>query len=139
MSERPMAEKRLGWISAATFGLGGYQDCMFGLSLSFEGHAEWTESDRDAQAVVACKLLDATLKAAGKMKVHDLVGVPVEVVFGNRKDPVHGVRPTADHPGKRRDVRCEAGCHRVEGGHRARAVPVRLGRARAGQSATGHP
>ena len=93
----------LGRISSARFGYGGYQDAMFGLSLSFEGsgwgigtfeggwsydikcdakYAKWTEADREGQFVKAVRLLNETLKKAKKRHVAELVGVPVEVVTG---------------------------------------------------------
>ena len=95
MSER----KALGKITAARFGWGGYQDCMFGLTLMFEtdgggvGHfdgtwgieraeyAKWTEEDRVKLLGETCVRLRDTLKDAKKMCVEELMGVPVEVTF----------------------------------------------------------
>lgn len=95
MNER----KELGKIKAATFGLGGYQDCQIGfwLTLGGEGwgvtagsgawalerdkHCKWTEEDRRAALADSAWKLAETLKEAKKHSVQDLVGVPVEVTF----------------------------------------------------------
>lgn len=95
-----MIRKELGKITAATFGLGGYQDCQIGFWLTLGGNGwgvnanhgsawaldrdercKWTEGERrEALADSAWKLAE-TLKQAKKMRVQDLVGVPVEVTF----------------------------------------------------------
>lgn len=89
----------LGRITAATFGFGGYQEAMIGLSLTFGGkswgvghfegawgitrseHCKWTEEDRLRQLGEACMKLKDTLEKAGKQHVGELVGVPVECTF----------------------------------------------------------
>lgn len=95
-----MIRKELGKITAATFGLGGYQDVQIGfwLTLGGEGwgvqgsgggawaldrdeHCKWTEEDRTASLAAAAMKLADTLKKAKKFAVQDLVGVPVEVTF----------------------------------------------------------
>jgi len=91
--------KELGKITAATFGLGGYQDCQIGFWLTFgvEGcgvgdgrgawalerdkYCKWTEEDRRSGIADAGMLLAETLKKAKKNNVKDLVGTPVEVTF----------------------------------------------------------
>lgn len=98
-----MSEKLLAKITHATFGFGGYQDVMFGLSLTFMGgatgvsdfkgtwgdppspHAKWSLEDQSQTFADTCRLLIATLKDAKKDHVGQLVGVPVELtVEGNR-------------------------------------------------------
>lgn len=102
-------EKRIGKITAAIFGVGGYQDAAFGLSLTFESkrgawgvgtfinggwcpgridpdkHCQWTEEDRGRQQIEMCRKIAETLNAAAVDDVAKLVGKPVEVTFeGNR-------------------------------------------------------
>lgn len=98
-----MIHKKLGKIAAASFGMGGYQDCMIGLSLSFsmDGTAvgtfvggwgikrsestEWTEDDRLREIGKAGMKLGEILQTIRKQDVSDLVGIPVEVTLdGNR-------------------------------------------------------
>jgi hypothetical protein len=96
-----MNEKRIGKIQSATFGEGGYQDAMVGLSVTlgsdkdcwgvgdFRGpwaikrseNAKWTEQDRIQQAGEMVMWVNDILKAAKKRHVAELVGVPVEVEF----------------------------------------------------------
>lgn len=93
--------KELMKISSATFGVGGYQDAMFGLSLSFSSpgsgvgtfvggwgierseRAKWSEADRMASIYEAAWLLKETLEKAKKRHVAELAGTPVEVTFEN--------------------------------------------------------
>lgn len=90
-------EKWLGRISKAEFGWGGYQEAMFGLTVTisspgtgvsdFRGawgierskHAKWTEEDRAKEIFEAVWHLKDILSKAKKMHVSQLVGVPVEV------------------------------------------------------------
>lgn len=92
-----MIEKKLGKIEAASFGVGGYQDCMVGLSLtfkmsgsaigSFDGtwgikrdpQAKWSEDDRLKTIGAAGLNLFQLLEKIGGRDVSDLVGTPVEV------------------------------------------------------------
>lgn len=94
-------EKRLGKIQEAEFGMGGYQDVCFGLSVTlgndgwgvrdFKGpwsqsikadeHKKWTERDRDAELAEMAKFVDNLLRDAKVDYVSQLVGVPVEVTF----------------------------------------------------------
>lgn len=89
----------LGRIQRASFGWGGYQEAMIGLSLTLGGkswgvgdfkgtwgierseHAKWSEEDRVRQLGEAVIFLRDTLKAAGKQSVDQLIGVPIEAVF----------------------------------------------------------
>lgn len=94
-----MNRKQLGKISRASFGLGGYQGCQIGLSLTFQGKGwevgyfvgAWatkrtectqrSEEERLLEAGRAAMKLAELLKASHKMDVWDLVGVPVECMF----------------------------------------------------------
>ena len=97
-----MTEKKIGKIKVASFGFGGYDDAMMGLSLTFgsdkEGwgvsdfkgtwanrseFAKWTEEDQRKAFADAVILLRDTLTAAKKKHVDQLIGVPVEVEFDN--------------------------------------------------------
>lgn len=89
----------LGHISNATYGVGGYDDAEFGLSLTFEGKgwgvgtfsggwsgsptsgAKWDETEQDEWFAKTARLVIATLKDAKKNDVSKLVGAPVEVTF----------------------------------------------------------
>ena len=96
-------EKRLGKLANVRFGWGGYQECMFGLSVSIEmdgsgvgdfrgpwgidrsDGAKWTEADRREEMADTMFYVRDLLKDANKMGVEELNGVPVEVTFdGNR-------------------------------------------------------
>lgn len=98
-------EKRIGKITAVSFGVGGYQDAAFGLSLTFESkrgawgvgtfinggwcpgridpdkHCKWTEEDRRKTMADMCYKIAETLNAANATDVAHLVGKPVEVTF----------------------------------------------------------
>jgi hypothetical protein len=89
----------LGKIQHARFGLGGYQDCQIGLSLTFSGqgwgcnwfvgawatsrseYTKWSEEDRLRDAGQAAMKLVEILNKTKKGDVSQLVGVPVEVTF----------------------------------------------------------
>lgn len=89
----------LGRIQKASFGYGGYQDAMIGLSLTLGGKAwgvgdfkgawgiersercQWTEEDRLRQLGEACMFLKDVLQKAGKQSVDELIGVPIEASF----------------------------------------------------------
>lgn len=90
--------KELGYITNATFGFGGYQDAMIGLTvtLSFGGSyggqtfvggwsikrpdtAQWSEADRAHDYVKVVEKVNELLTAAKKTDVSQLKGVPVEV------------------------------------------------------------
>ena len=93
-------DKKLGKITTAEFGMGGYQECQVGLWLTFEGkgwgvgygysggwtmvpdeHAEWTVEDQDAQYTKCIRDTVQLLEDAKVMSVSDLKGIPVEVTF----------------------------------------------------------
>ena len=94
-----MVEKRLGWITSAKFGRGGYQDAEIGLSLAFGGDgwgvhtffgawfdgptefAKWTVEDQRGGFADAVELVRDTLRDAKRDHVSNLVGVPVELTF----------------------------------------------------------
>lgn len=95
--------KELGKITSVNFGIGGYQDVMFGFFVQFQGEAwgvgdskcywmdppsefaQWTVETQERAWVEAMRFLMQTLKDAKKMKIQDLVGVPVEVTFDGQK------------------------------------------------------
>jgi hypothetical protein len=95
-------KKELGKIVSVQFGIGGYQDAMFGVTITFEGkwggvswhmgcwspsiievteNTKWTEEDRDKDLVAICRKLDSLLKEAKVNDVTKLVGKPVEIQF----------------------------------------------------------
>lgn len=94
-------DKKLGKITAAGFGLGGYQDACIGLSITIESggwimsdwrggwsemikcdsHCKWTEADRSKTNDETVRFVDGILRAAKKQSVTQLVGVPVEVTL----------------------------------------------------------
>ena len=98
-----MNGRELGKISKVWFGVGGYQDCMFGLTLTLEGkgwgvgdfisggwdvermprseYAKWTEADRDEQMVKMCRRISKLLSDAKVDDIAKLKGIPIEVVF----------------------------------------------------------
>ena len=92
----------IGKITGVRFGSGGYQDCMFGLSVDlgskknswgvgdFKGtwgpeisskDCEWTEKDRSENYASTMRFIADLMQKAKVSEVHDLVGIPVEVVF----------------------------------------------------------
>jgi hypothetical protein len=99
-----MVEKMLGKITSATFGVGGYQDAMIGLTITIGGrgwgtstfkgswslsievgpHAKWTEVDRDKQFSETVRFIDETLRKAKVSNVSQLVGIPIEAEFDDR-------------------------------------------------------
>jgi hypothetical protein len=95
MTER----KELGFIQKCSFGWGGYQDAMMGLSITLGGqswgvgdfkggwgstrteHCKWTEDDRLRDLGGAVMFLKGLLEKAGKQSVEQLVGTPIEATF----------------------------------------------------------
>jgi hypothetical protein len=95
------AEKRIGKIQAISFGKGGYQDAMIGISVSlgsdkecwgvwdFRGewaikrsdHCMWTENDRITRLGEMCMWANGLLETAKVQSIADLKGKPVEVTF----------------------------------------------------------
>ena len=98
-------QHHLGKIRSVKFGLGGYQDVMFGLTLSFSFDrnaeisdfmgswdpeniectpgAKWTEADRDAKLVETCRFISKIMAEAKVDDVMDLVGKPVSITIEN--------------------------------------------------------
>jgi len=98
--------KELMKISNVSFGLGGYQNSCFGLTLHFEQkgglgagdfinggwdfqsikcspNAKWSEKDREKQMLQLCKTTSLILKDANVSSVDKLKGMPVEVVISD--------------------------------------------------------
>lgn len=91
--------KELGKIVSASFGMGGYQDCMIGLNLTFGGkgwgvckfygswaierseYAKWSEDERVREVGSAGMKLAELLQKTNKRDVSQLAGTPVEVTF----------------------------------------------------------
>lgn len=89
----------IGKIQIASFGFGGYQECEFGLSLTFGSKgwgvstfhgvwgidrnkdAKWTEENRLQTLGEACMKLRDLLVAANKKTIDELIGTPVEITF----------------------------------------------------------
>jgi hypothetical protein len=98
-----MKDKVLMKIESIKFGYGGYQDAMFGLSISLSGsgsgvgdfkgtwgidtecgdRCKWTEKDREKQFADSVRFLNKILLDAKKRTLDQLKGVPVEVEFEN--------------------------------------------------------
>jgi hypothetical protein len=98
-----MEKKYLGKINKVQFGLVGYQEAMFGLSLdfSFDGcccigttisggwnnsiecsvHCKWTEEDRNKQRAEMCQNVNQLLLDAKVQYVDQLAGKPVELTL----------------------------------------------------------
>lgn len=94
-----MTTKELGTIQKASFGWGGYQDVMMGLTVQLGGpswgvsdhrgmwgqdrteHCKWTEESRLKQLGEAVMWLRNILRDAKKMDVSQLAGTPVEATF----------------------------------------------------------
>lgn len=94
--------KKIGKIQSISFGFGGYQDAMLGLSISlgsesgwavgdFRGgwgpqitcdkYCKWTEADRSKLYADTIRFIGELLTQAKKEKIDQLKGVPVEVEF----------------------------------------------------------
>lgn len=98
-----MERKELGRIQKASFGWGGYQDVMIGVTFQLGGEgwgiadhrgmwgtersdtARWSEENRLTQLGEVCMWLGGILRAAKKTDVEKLVGTPVEVIFDGNK------------------------------------------------------
>lgn len=95
-------EKKLGKITKAYFGIGGYNDCEIGIFLEFSSgcwgvsgkksawdhnllkwseNCRWTEEDRGKQYVDIVKYTSDILNKAKVHSVDKLVGIPVEITF----------------------------------------------------------
>jgi hypothetical protein len=98
-----MERKTLGRIEKASFGWGGYQDAMIGLTVTLSGESwgvtdhrgmwgtergertEWTEESRLSQLGDVCMWLRDILEAAKKTDVAQLAGTPIEATFDGNK------------------------------------------------------
>ena len=94
-----MDGKYLGKIESVRLGNGGYQDAMFGLSLTFVfgcaistfngtwgldiscENARWTEDDRDREFAATMRLINQTMRDAKVKELSELKGIPVEVTI----------------------------------------------------------
>ena len=98
-------EKYLGKIERVNFGINGYQDCMFGLSVSLsfnnsgvcddimggwaygvidpDEHTKWTEETRTLQMAEMCKTVCEIMNDAKVKDIQSLKGKPVEVTMEN--------------------------------------------------------
>lgn len=91
-------EKVLTKIKAIDIGRGGYDDAAFGLCVTFENgvsefygpwdtwmkpgpDTKWTEESRSARFDEIMRRVSQLLHDAKKMKLHELVGCPVEVTL----------------------------------------------------------
>lgn len=95
-------ETKIGKIKNITFGFGGYQEAMLGLSIElgsdqgswgahdFKGwwairseHCKWTEEDWKKTNHETFLFMGKLLTEAKKTNLEKLKGVPVEVIFEN--------------------------------------------------------
>lgn len=95
-------QKQLGKIEKVSFGFGGYQESMFGVSFTFafDGcgvgdfisggwcrnikitkNTKWTEEERSQQRVDMCNRLEKIMSDAKVNDVYKLVGKPVEIIM----------------------------------------------------------
>lgn len=99
-----MITKELGKIEHVSFGLGGYQDVCFGLTLSFafgktgnsqicefisggwdvtsmkcDKDCKWTEEDRNKNLSDMCRRISKILSDAKISEIYKLKGIPVEI------------------------------------------------------------
>lgn len=88
-------EKWLGKISRCTFGAGGYNDAMFGVSFTFTGkygisdfwgwwkshdaRCKWQPEDWDRILADSCRKLKKIMADAKVSDIRELVDIPVEV------------------------------------------------------------
>ena len=94
-----MTDKKLGKITAIKFGFGGYQDAMFGVTVSMDGAgwgtvdfrgtwadppssgAKWTAEDQAVKFAEVTQWIMGLLRGAKVFELNKLVGIPVEVEF----------------------------------------------------------
>lgn len=94
-------ETRLGRIHKIHLGYGGYQDAQFGITIDFRGpgwgvgsfigfwgidtrpdsYTKWNEADRDAVFASVVRKVNEWLNDAGRQRLNELEGVPVEITF----------------------------------------------------------
>lgn len=96
------SEKKIGKIKSVQFGIGGYQDAMFGLHVALGGdgwgvshsdsfwdvtmversqHAKWTDAERDKFFAEMVRRVSKLLNDAKVSHVEQLKGVPIEATF----------------------------------------------------------
>lgn len=99
-----MMEKKLGKISRVSFGMGGYDDAMFGLSLTFsfgdsaacsdfrgfwtvypDGRAQYSRADWEAKHAETSLFTLDLLRKAKVQDVTKLAGIPIEATFDGNK------------------------------------------------------
>lgn len=95
--------KEIGKITDVSYGFGGYQDAMFGVSFSFgsnvggwgcgdfrgtwgpditvDKYTQWTEADRSRINDETVRFIADIMKKAKVRNLQDLKGIPVEVTF----------------------------------------------------------
>lgn len=91
--------KELGKITRFDVGMGGYDDAMFGLSITFsfknsgvqdfigtwahrpDKHHNWTLEDQSRMWADMCRGMIDTLRKAKVKTAAEMVGIPVEVTF----------------------------------------------------------
>jgi hypothetical protein len=98
-----MEEIKLGKITSAELGFGGYQDVQFGLSVVMEGdgwgvntfinagwnddlspdkeYCHWTEDERTELRALLCKKIDVILRSAKVNYISQLKDIPVEAIL----------------------------------------------------------
>ncbi len=95
-----MDEQLIGVIEKVSFGLGGYQDCQLGLSITMDfktsgcqtflsggwihdrtKETKWTERDRAKSQAKLCSKIIELLKQAKVSDVTQLVGKPIVATF----------------------------------------------------------
>lgn len=92
-------DKEIGKIKSIRYGKGGYQDAMFGLSVTLTGRGwgvgdfwgfwdtdrsdstEWTEDDRIRRHGEVAMRISKLLKEARVATVEELTNIPVEATF----------------------------------------------------------
>lgn len=90
--------KEIGKIKGVCFGMGGYQDAMFGVSFHLGGKpwgvndfwgtwarrpegAKWTVEDQGKEWLKMCQRVIALLEDAGRHSLDKLEGTPIEATF----------------------------------------------------------
>ncbi len=97
---------KLGKISKASFGIGGYRDVCIGLRIDLDGgswacgfskmawdnnliecdkNKEWTEEDRDKNYAEIVRYISDLLHQAKVDSIEDLKGIPIEAIFDGTK------------------------------------------------------
>jgi len=99
--------KELGKIDRFDVGIGGYQDAMLGIHITFTGgggwgintsmstwspsmikiteHTKWTEVERSQHFDEIMRFIDETLSKAKVRYTHQLRGIPVEITFDDKE------------------------------------------------------